>query len=319
MKLRNQLITITVLAILATIVAVIGTSSDGEAKDVLVLSKDNIIVLNEPVMPDSTAKIISQAMELDGAKTKKPIYLFLLTPGGSIQSGLELIEALSGLKRPVNTVTSFAASMGFQIAQNLKERLIMKSGVLMSHRAAGSFDGSFGGLRPSQIDNRYNFWLERLEEMDAQTVARTKGKQTMDSYKHAYASEMWLTGSRAVEKGYADKVVFVRCDETLRGTTKKTVNIAGLLELSYDISDCPVNSGPTNVLVRIASNKGFMEVRDFLNKGGQFGPSCLTLASKEDRLCALDTGVDLNRIEEAKTRLRDSFDVHKLKVLPYTP
>ncbi|CAM6004799.1 unnamed protein product, partial [Sphagnum balticum] len=96
-----------------------------------------------------------------------------MADGGGIQSGLEMTEALNGLGCPVDTVTLFAASMGWQIAQSLGERLILKNGVMMSHHATGEAQGEFGGSIRTQMENRQQLWIDRVRELDEQTVRRT--------------------------------------------------------------------------------------------------------------------------------------------------
>lgn len=231
--------------------------------DVVVLSRDNLVVLTGEVNGENVGKVISQAKELDsnvsfrhkvGLSTKKPMYLFMSTPGGSIQSGLELIEALHGLERPIHTITLFSASMGFQIVQHLGDRLILKNGVLMAHRATGEFSGSFGGQSPSQLDSRYGLWMSRMLELDTQAVKRTKGKQTLESYQKAYSPELWMTGSQSVQGGYADKLVTVKCDESLDGVTTYSVNVLFFL-VTYDLDNCPINTSPMNVRISIPDSK----------------------------------------------------------------
>lgn len=229
------------------------STSEQDSKTV-VLTSSNTIVLNSEVDGDSVGKVISQAKTLDeklsglreSMSSKAPLYLFLNTPGGSIQAGLELIEALHGMGRKVNTITLFAASMGFQIVQNLGDRLILKNGVLMSHHAAGEFQGSFGGVSPSQVDSRYQLWLDRVRELDEQTVKRTNGKQTYESYTKQYDHEMWMTGAKSVDGGYADRIVTVKCDSSMSGTTTKHITFMGM-PVSYDIDNCPINTSPQNV------------------------------------------------------------------------
>ena len=102
--------------------------------------------------------------------------------------------------------------------------------------------------RPSQMDNRYNLWLSRLDEMDKETVKRTNGKQTLQSYQKAYADELWLTGTQAVTEGYADKIVTVRCDSSLSGTTSHSLSIFGL-KVEYELDNCPINTSPMNIKV----------------------------------------------------------------------
>lgn len=264
MKINKLLIGFLVLAV--TSLFTVSAGSEAKKDDLVVLSKDNVVVLSSEIRGESVGKVIAQVKALDSQPagnlknrfglggTKKPIYLFLNTPGGSIQAGLELIEALNGANRPIHTVILFAASMGFQITQNLGERHILKNGVLMSHRASGEFFGNFGGQRPSQLDSRYNLWISRMNELDTQTVKRTNGKQTLESYQKAYADELWMTGTQSVEGGYADNVVTVKCDESLDGVTTNTLSFFGLI-ITYDLDNCPINTSPMNVKVSVPSEE----------------------------------------------------------------
>jgi len=247
---KRALVGLSVLvAIVLYPLASVGKSTD---KGGLEFNEDNLVTIRGEVSEESVAQAINTLRSLDAQTSRfgknKPIYLFLDTPGGDIQAGLELIEAAEGLKRPVHTVTLFAASMGFQIAQNMGNRYILKNGVLMSHRAAGGFQGSFGGKNPSQLDSRYSFWLKRIEELDQQTVKRTNGKQTLESYRKQYADEMWLTGTQSVEQGYADQVVSVRCSDTLSGSDGHDVNFMGF-RVHYETSKCPIITSLQNIAI----------------------------------------------------------------------
>jgi ATP-dependent Clp protease, protease subunit len=282
----------------------------------IVLTSDNTLSLNDAVTGNSVAEVITKAKELDSSfgvyaslTGKKDIYFYLRTPGGSIQAGLEMFEALNGLDRPVHTITSFAASMGFQTVQNLGKRYIVQSGVLMSHRASGGFEGSFGGQKPSPMDSQKNFWEQRLHEMDQKTVERTKGKQTLASYQAQYAPDMWLTGTQAVEQGYADEVVQVQCDSSLAGSTTKTINFMGLVNINYDLDNCPLNSTPMNIRIsRIATNKGEMDFAKFQAAGGGYGVDCL-IASGTDKtkVCATNTSLNAERIYSLKNEFRNYY------------
>src|SRR5277367_1333200 len=79
----------------------------------VVLTKDNVITVNDPIFEDTVANVISKAKEMDARiKSSDPIYLVLNTPGGEIDAGLEMIENLGSLRRPVHTISIFSASMG---------------------------------------------------------------------------------------------------------------------------------------------------------------------------------------------------------------
>lgn len=249
------------LAVLAiTALFPLSSLSKGDAgKSSVTLSASNLIVLNGEVNDENTAAVISKAKELCntansgvakkvGLGKETRLKLWLYTPGGSIQSGLELVEALNGLGCPVDTVTLFAASMGWQIAQNLGERLILKNGVMMSHHATGQETGEFGGSVRTQMENRQQLWLDRIKELDEQTVKRTSGKQTYESYTKEYDHEMWLTGTKSVAEGYSDRIVTVNCDATLNGVDTHTISFMGI-PISYDLDKCPINTSPMNIRV----------------------------------------------------------------------
>lgn len=311
-----KVVSFVVLALL-TVLPTKALSKTEKNDDTIVLSKTNLITLNTQVDGESTAKVIGDAKLLDsqlsGIKekitgNKAHIRLFLNTPGGSIQSGLEMIEALKGLGRPVDTITIFAASMGFQIAQNLDTRYIVKNGVLMSHRAKGEFAGEFGGQNPSQIESRFSLWKSRLDELDQETVNRTGGKQTLQSYQKQYASEMWLTGAQSVAQGYADKVIKVKCDSSLSGTTVHTATVM-IFRVTYELDNCPINTTPMNVQIGFATNHGqYMNVDQFLSQGGEFGPYCLVeSATNKSKLCSLDTSMNLEKVNELKAQFLNQY------------
>lgn len=302
-------------------------SSVSEEKSIT-LTSDNTLVLNGEVSGENVAKLIQEVRELDqqdnsylgklGLKDKndKPIYLFLYTPGGSIQSGLELLEALKGVKRPINTVTMFAASMGFQIVQNLGNRYIVGNGILMSHHGYGSSEGEFGGKSPSQVQNRMGLWERRLKEMDEQTVKRTNGKQTLETYQSSYDHELWATGKESVNMGYADNTVSVSCDSSLVGTNQKSLNFMGI-EILYELDKCPLNTTPMNIQIRMLTNKGVKTLSNFLEEGGSFGSSCLQVSGVDTtKVCALDTSLTIERVNSVVNLFRDKYVNIQNHVIP---
>ena len=248
------------------------TSTLTMAKEIT-LTKDNTLVLDDAFSGASVSKLLVQAKNMDASlKSGYPIYLFLNTPGGGIQAGLELIEGLNGINRPIHTITLYAASMGWQLVQHLGKRYVLKYGLLMSHKARGQFSGEFGG-GASQMDARYGMWLRRINTMDNQTVLRTNGKKTLKQYRSDYDNELWMSGDEAVKNGYADEVATIKCGLDLSGTNEKTINFFGI-RFQLQMSQCPIITYPVGISVNIRTNKGYMTVDEFLNNNGKFGKNC---------------------------------------------
>lgn len=216
--------------------AVLSRNSD------LVLTKDNSINLNDYFYGESVANLTQKAKELDAKlPSGEPIILVLNSGGGSIEAGIEGIQNLNTLNRPVITLSLFAASMGFQTVQGVKgERLITKNGTLMSHKARGVFYGEF----PGQLDSRYSHYLKRTTRLDQDVVARTKGKHTAESYAKLIENEYWCDGQDCVDQGFADKVVNPSCDQSLQGSHDKLyfrfMYMGHVIEIMDKMSNCPL-------------------------------------------------------------------------------
>lgn len=218
------------------------------------LNPNNHVVFNNVVSGNSVSKAIQDLAALE-TNEEAEIYLFLDTPGGSVFAGFDLIQYLNGYKKPVHTITSFAASMGFQIVQNNRgHRYILSTGTLMSHPMSGGLIGEIGqGL---QIDNRHKNLKEIIQFMDTIVVERTKGKQTLESYVKAYDNELWISGNTAVEAGYADEIVDINIDALLQTQTYTTYKRTPLintfvLEIEVEYSKSPLISSPVTYTVTI--------------------------------------------------------------------
>lgn len=283
-----------------------------KAKEVK-LTADNTVVLRDSFNSSSITQLKKELLSLDAnLKSGYPIYLVLYTPGGSIQKGLELFEFVKGLNRPVHTVTIFAASMGFQTVQSLGERYILNYGVLMSHKARGGFEGEFGGGL-SQLDSRYGMWLKRIDMLDKVTVERSKGKQTLKTYRAAYDNELWLNGPEAVEKGYADAIASVSCDNNLTSKTVEQEFDLGFFQVTVKFSGCPIITSPLSISAKLLTNQGYKSLDEFLKMNGKFGKGCreeetdsnkdyygsVISPPKRAELCAYDKELTIGKIQEA--------------------
>src|SRR5688500_10125027 len=77
------------------------------------LLKDRIVFLGTDVNPHTANLIIAQLLFLDNEDSKKDIFLYINSPGGSVYDGMAIYDTMQYVKSDVQTVgIGLQASMG---------------------------------------------------------------------------------------------------------------------------------------------------------------------------------------------------------------
>lgn len=211
----------------------------------IVLEKGNFVLFNGEVDDSSVGPVKREVFDLinqDNFVETKEIYLVLNTPGGDVSSGIDMIEFITALPVKIPTITMFAASMGFQFAENLGHRYILESGILMAHKMSGGVQGEIS-KHNGQLENRLKLWEDRQERMDQ--VCADRAKMSIKAFQALMENEYWCEGQSCVDKGFADEVVKVSCGKSLIGFEQKTV-IVEFMGMSFKVNakfpNCPLLS-----------------------------------------------------------------------------
>lgn len=190
------------------------------------------------------------------------IYVVLYTPGGSVQAGQLFFDTLNALPCNFHTITIFAASMGYQTVQNLKNRYILPSGILMSHRAyLSGLRGEIGG----ELNQILKLFEQNIKELN--TTASNRAGITLEDYEKLIADELWMTGKQSVEMKHADEVILAKCDKNFTGSYFETFrSFFGTVQVEF--SNCPLITAPLSV--RSANTAVVNKVMDFYTNIGKY-------------------------------------------------
>lgn len=145
-----------------------------------------------------TVKRIDSALRAIG---DKPVTVYINSPGGDMFEGIAIYNRLREHSQPVTTkVLGLAASAASVIAMAGTQREVAKSAFLMIHNCWTWLAANRHGLREA---------ADQMEEFDKVMIglyADTSG-QSEDVIEHMLDAETYLSGSSALEKGFATGLI----------------------------------------------------------------------------------------------------------------
>jgi len=132
---------------------------------------------------------------------RKPITLHLNSPGGSLYSGMNLINVIQNSKTPVHAVVqSYALSMGMLILISAHKRYAFEDSVILMH------DGAVGGYNSTSKMRDMAKFTERQEDRTKEFIT---GNTNISSelYDEKYTKEWYMYASDAKELGVIDGII----------------------------------------------------------------------------------------------------------------
>lgn len=166
------------------------------------LLNNRIIFLNGEIDDDVSSLIISQLLYLDSIN-HEDIYLYINSPGGSVTSGLAIIDTMNYIQSDVSTLAiGMCASMGAVIlASGTKEkRLSLAHSQIMIHQVLGGAQG-----RASDIKIQAERILEMKKDIN-KLLASLTGKSISRINKDT-EKDYYMNPEAAIKYGIIDKIV----------------------------------------------------------------------------------------------------------------
>ncbi|WP_234827484.1 ATP-dependent Clp protease proteolytic subunit [Sinorhizobium meliloti] len=108
------------------------------------LLRERIIFLNGEVNDAVSALVCAQLLFLEAESPKKPIQLYINSPGGVVTSGFAMYDTMRYIRAPVHTLCmGTARSMGsfLLMAGEAGERTALPNASILVHQPSGGFQG----------------------------------------------------------------------------------------------------------------------------------------------------------------------------------
>lgn len=139
---------------------------------------------------------------------RKPILLYINSPGGDVISGMSLVSVIESSITPVYTINlALSASMAFLIYICGKKRYSIQYGTFLLHEG---YIGS-GYESTSKAKDRLSYETTELAEYEKKLVLdHTKISKKM--YTDRYRTEWYMTSAQAYKYGVVDYILGENCD-----------------------------------------------------------------------------------------------------------
>ena len=166
------------------------------------LLANRIIFLGSEVKDDNANAICAQMLLLNAEDPHKDIYLYINSPGGSVDSGMAIFDTMQWISNDVATVAmGLAASMGqFLLSAGTRgKRFALPHSRIMMHQPSGGLGGTASDIRIQAEQSLH------IKKTMAGLIAEHTG-QSVEQIGIDSDRDRWFTAEQALEYGFIDHV-----------------------------------------------------------------------------------------------------------------
>jgi ATP-dependent Clp protease protease subunit len=173
------------------------------------LLRERIVFLNGEVNDTVSALVCAQLLFLEAENPKKPVYLYINSPGGMVTSGFAIYDTMRYIRAPVHTLCmGTARSMGsfLLMAGQPGERAALPNASLLVHQPLGGFQGQASDFLIHAEE------IQKTKQHMTRLYAKHCGR-TYEEVERALDRDRFMTAEEALTWGLIDRILDVREDQ----------------------------------------------------------------------------------------------------------
>jgi len=167
------------------------------------LLKERIIFLGSEVRDQNANAICAQMLLLNAENPEQDIFLYINSPGGSVDPGMAIYDTMQFISNDVATVgVGLAASMGqFLLCAGAEgKRYALPHARIMMHQPSGGLGGSASDIK---IQAEQSLHIKKqLFDLIGQHTGQSVEQVELDADR-----DRWFTAKQAQDYGFIDHVV----------------------------------------------------------------------------------------------------------------
>lgn len=170
------------------------------------LLRERIVFLNGEVNDAVSALVCAQLLFLEADNPKKPIHLYINSPGGVITSGMAMYDTMQFIQAPVHTLCmGTARSMGsfLLMAGAPGHRAALPNANMLVHQPSGGFQGQASDISIHAEE------IQKTKRRVCSLYAQHCGRSP-EQVEKALDRDNFMTAQEALEWGLIDRVLTER-------------------------------------------------------------------------------------------------------------
>lgn len=167
------------------------------------LLRERIILLTGEICDRASEIVVSELLYLQAQDEKKPIHMYINSPGGSVTDGLAILDTMHLVKCPVHTycVGQCASMAAMLLAGGEKgHRYALENSRIMLHMVSSGISGQILDMKIHVNES------ERLNDKLFELLSKYTG-QTIKKLKTVCDRDYYMSASEAIKFGLIDKVL----------------------------------------------------------------------------------------------------------------
>jgi ATP-dependent Clp protease protease subunit len=167
------------------------------------LLRERIVFLGSEVKDANANTICAQLLLLSAEDPERDIWLYINSPGGSVDAGMAIYDTMQYIPNDVATMgMGLAASMGqfLLCAGAAGKRYALPHARIMMHQPSGGLGGSASDIR---IQAEQSLAIKKVL---FDLISEHTG-QPVDQVQHDADRDRWFTAAQAKEYGFIDRVI----------------------------------------------------------------------------------------------------------------
>jgi ATP-dependent Clp protease protease subunit len=167
------------------------------------LLRERIIFLNGEVNDTVSALVCAQLLFLEAENPRKPIQLYINSPGGGVTSGFAMYDTMRHVRAPVHTLCmGTARSMGsfLLMAGEPGQRAALPNASILIHQPLGGYQGQASDILIHAEETR------RVKDRMTRLYAEHCGR-SFEAFERAMDRDRFMTAEEALDWGLIDRIL----------------------------------------------------------------------------------------------------------------